>query len=542
MWLAAGCAAVIGFCAIRAVARGYVPLDDDAVIETRSRDVFSGRIPLLGSASSVSRIGPETVNHPGPLLFDLLAVPVRLLPNGAGVAIGVAILHVAAIAALAWATRRFLGEPAACVVMAVSAAFVWSLGSEAWFEAWPPVVLMLPFLVALVTAWGWAAGHDEFAVALVVTASLAVQTHGSYVLLGPGVVAASLALRLLTRRRVPLARRPLIVAAALAVLVWLQPLVDQIAGRHNMTAMWNQAVAGDERTLGFVDAVRAAAMVLVKPPWWLRPGVDSALPNTGGLAPSAAGPVFDPDWLSFPVAAAGLAALVGALLAVARTARRRDDSVVRAGAVIGLAAVLLAVASLARLPVDDFGFTAHKVRWLWPLGAYLTAFALVAVLRSRIVATVTQAALSMATIGAVALAATLPTSSQWLSPQQFMVDSNEPARELRGAVGLLDGRGVVFLDLAGRPFPDPFNDTIAAAMTARGISFKVDGAYLVAQYGDSRELTASDEIDVTLRTFVGWAAADIPESWEVLADLDASPQRVVLAVHPGFVTAGAPTG
>ena len=47
----------------------------------------------------------------------------------------------------------------------------------------------------------------------------------------------------------------------------------------------------------------------------------------------------------------------------------------------------------------------------------------------------------------------------------------------------LAGRGVVFLDLSGRPFPDPYNDTVAAEMVARGIEFRVEGDYVVAQYG-----------------------------------------------------------
>jgi hypothetical protein len=326
-------------------------------------------------------------------------------------------------------------------------------------------------------------------------------------------------------------------------LLWLQPLIDQAAGRGNLSSLLDQAGSGrDGRSLGFVDAVRAAAMVLVKPPLWLRPGVDSSLPNSGGMRPAADGPVFDPDWMPFPVAGLGLLALLAVVGLAGFVGWRRQDRVVAAGAVIAMAAVVLAVISLAGLPVDSFGFTAHKCRWLWPIGAYLTAFGFVTLIRLGIAASARQASLAAASLGAVALVATLPTSYQLVSAQQYMARSEDAARQLRSAVGALEGRGVVFVDLTGRPFPDPFNDTVAAEMAARGISFRVEGDYVVAQYGRRRRLDADAGVDLTVRTFVGWRANDVPADWEVLADVHDGTQRVILAAHPGLVREfGAPT-
>jgi hypothetical protein len=79
-------------------------------------------------------------------------------------------------------------------------------------------------------------------------------------------------------------------------------------------------------------------------------------------------------------------------------------------------------------------------------------------------------------------------------------------------------------------------------MAAQGISFRVEGDYVVAQYGRRRKLDEDVGVDVTVRTFVGWRANDVPPSWEVLADVHDGTQRVVLAAHPGLVRAfGAPT-
>src|SRR5690606_11466518 len=135
------------------------------------------------------------------------------------------------------------------------------------------------------------------------------------------------------------------------------------------------------------------------------------------------------------------------------------------------------------LPVDHFGFTAHKARWLWSVGAFATIVVLVAVLRARPAPQRRHAANASTLVGAVALAATLPTSWQLVSAQQYMVSSYAGARDVRDAAGLLAGRGLVYLDLSGRPFPDPYNDALAAAMTAEGIPFRVAGEYVVAQYG-----------------------------------------------------------
>ena len=536
MWLAAGCVAVVAVCAVRALLDRYVPLDDNAVTEARARDVFSVRVPLIGTVSSVTQIGNGVVNHPGPLLFDLLALPVRLFPHGSGVAVGVAMIHIATIVTMLWCSRRLLGDAGACVVMAVAAGFLWSLGSEAWYEVWQPVVPMLPFLLALVSMWALAAGHDAAAVPAVVATSFAVQTHGSYLLLGPSLLLVAVVCRWVLTPRPSVSRRPLIAAGVVGVLVWLQPIVDQLVGSHNMSALRQQAMDGQEgRSLGFAAAVRAAAMVLVKPPLWLRPGVDSSLPNSGGMQPSPEGAVFDPNWMPFPVAAVGLLALVGVIGLVGYVGVRRHDRVIAAGAVVAVAAVVFAVGSLAGLPVDAFGFTAHKCRWLWPIGAYITAFAFAALIRLGIAASARQASLAAAIVGAVALAATLPTSYQLVSAQQYMVPSQGPARALRIAVGALEGRGVVFLDLSSRPFPDPYNDTLAAEMVARGIEFRVEGDYVVAQYGAGRRLDPGDRVDITVRTFIGSEAPSVPDDWDVLADISSETQWVILAAHAGLV-------
>lgn len=526
--------AIIAFSAVRAIVRGYVPLDDNAIVETRARDVLSGRIPFVGTVSSASRSG-ALVHHPGPMLFDLLALPVRMLPHGAGVALGAALINIASVITLAWCARRALGDGGACIVVAAVAGLMWSLGSEALFEVWQPIVTLLPLLLALVSSWGWASGHDEMAVPMVLAVSFIVQSHGSYLLIGPALVVVAVCCRVTDRRTMTLRRRPLLLAGGLGVIVWMQPLIDQLFRTRNLSAILARASSDGDRALGIANGIRAAAMVLVRPPWWTRPGVDRALPIGGGFVSDERGRVFDPDWLPLPIAAGGIAVVLGGLGACAVLGRRRRDRVLVSGAVMGLTVVVAALASLSRLPVDSFGFTAHKARWLWPIGAYLTAFGLVALLRLDVPRSPRAAVTSMCLVGGVALAATVPTSYQLLSPAQYEVGSQDAARRLRDAVGALAGRGIVLLDLSGRSFPDPYNDTVAAEMTARGISYRVTGEYLVGQYGDGRRLDGASRVDLTARIFVGQEASAVPESWEVVTVLVDGPQAVVFAVTDGLV-------
>ena len=92
-WLLAVLPVVVA--AVRAVRRGWIPMGDDALMSIRAHDVFTAHPPLLGTWSSASLEAGVDLNHPGPLLFDILAVPVRVFGPRAGVAVGVMLVNVA---------------------------------------------------------------------------------------------------------------------------------------------------------------------------------------------------------------------------------------------------------------------------------------------------------------------------------------------------------------------------------------------------------------------------------------------------------------
>jgi hypothetical protein len=90
--LAAGVAAAIPVIVstVHAVQAGWEPDGDDGIILTRALDVFSSHSPLIGQYSEAGNVTGQIVHSPGPMLYWLLAIPVRLGgPASAAIAMGV---------------------------------------------------------------------------------------------------------------------------------------------------------------------------------------------------------------------------------------------------------------------------------------------------------------------------------------------------------------------------------------------------------------------------------------------------------------------
>ena len=126
----------------RAAASGWYPAGDDSYAAIRARDIFSAHPPLLGFWSSASLYTGHQVNHPGPLLFDLLAVPVRLFGAGPGVALGTALINSAAALGTIWLARRIGGPTLALLTAASVATLMFSI--ENVLYKLPPETVVRP--------------------------------------------------------------------------------------------------------------------------------------------------------------------------------------------------------------------------------------------------------------------------------------------------------------------------------------------------------------------------------------------------------------
>ena len=474
----------------RALHDGWLALSDNALFVIRSRDLFSEHLPLLGTYSSASLTAGEHLNHPGPLYFDLLAVPDRLWSD-AGVAVGVGAINSLCIVGIGWFAYRRGGALLGSLAMAATAALCWTMGSELLYEPWNPHSVLLPFLLFLFLVWSLADG-DLLALPFVVaTGSLVVQTHLSYALLVPligawGVTGAAISLRS-QRHRNPEAwaerRRQVLrwaaVGGAVLVVCWLQPLIEQFTsdGSGNITRLVESGRGSNAETIGFGLGTRVVATVVSVPPWWFRDSMKDDF-TKGWEAPS------------LQLAVLSLGALLAILVWCGWEARRRRDHVawwVIATAVVALAAGLV---TAWRGPVTIFGtVTAHTFRWLWPLGAFVFFAAIAAVVRrltdSRVASPRFVGVFAVATVAVAAF--TVPRADDGLSPNSQRYAYATPAlRDLNRHMGALEGQGTLVIDGVHDRFATPYGWPVIAELQRRGIPFVARKPGTVRQLGPTR--------------------------------------------------------
>ena len=489
---------------VRAVHRGWLPVGDNAYFAIRARDVLTEHHPLLGTWTSASITAGTNFNNPGPLLFDLLAAPAKLVPGGAGVAVGAALLNAAAIVGIAVAARRRGGPLVGVLAMVVTTALCWSMGSELLFDPWQPHSLLLTSLLLAVLVWSLAAG-DVVALPWVVgVASLLVQTHLSYAVLVVaqvvvGVVGLLVALRHARRDATgwPAVRttavRSLLAAGVVLAACWAQPLVEQVTGEGvgNLSRLAANAGSSPE-TVGPALGTRLVARVVAAPPWLLRPSFSEALHPSERAAEIVPG-IHLPDLPSTTTAVWSVGVVAVALAACGLWgARRRDRSAVAAVAVAA-AAVAAGLVTAASLPVGFLGIAPHQFRWLWPLAAFtvlaVAAAAAGAGVRSSRTATRVTAA---ATAAVVVLAAwNLPTHNVGAGPADD--DWAIPVvRRINEQMVALEGEGPLVIDMRGIRFAEPYSGPVMAELQRRGIPFVVDDEGMVRQLGPSRRAAPGD--------------------------------------------------
>lgn len=242
---------------IRTIGQPYFPAGDQAVIELRVRDV--GRhTPLLGP---YSRYG---WNHPGPMIYAVLAVPYRLLgAHSTSVLAASAIINlvsIGGIGVIAWRRGR-------SVLVAITALgvvlFMANHGADYLQNPWNPLLTLLPVALFLFLAWTTVEGDRWAAPLTLLVGSFLVQSHVGYALY-VGVVSAWCVLHAVReRRRHGHAgagwRAPLVACAAVFVVGWLPVLIDQIWGTHNFGAILQYFTTGDRTPVGFGEALRYMA-------------------------------------------------------------------------------------------------------------------------------------------------------------------------------------------------------------------------------------------------------------------------------------------
>jgi hypothetical protein len=188
-------------------------------------------------------------HHPGPALFYLLAIPVRIFePDGPGVYFGTVLINgAAAVATVAVVWRRAGGTAALGAAVAVDALCL-SLSMTVLQYPWNPYVIVLP-LVLFTVLWADAVrGRPGSLAWAAVVGSFAAQTHiSSAPYCTVMVVVAVIACALVRRRRSDgTAGRPgwLGLGSVTGLIVfgacWL-PVVVELVRDHpnNLTLLWD---------------------------------------------------------------------------------------------------------------------------------------------------------------------------------------------------------------------------------------------------------------------------------------------------------------
>ena len=336
----------------------YRFVSDQAVIEMMTRDVGRHAV-LLGP---YSRFG---WNHPGPLLYYLLAVPYRVAgTDAAALGLGAWLLNAGALAGIAFVVRRRAGAASALFALASLGTMLHSMGPTFVADPWNPHVAVLPFALLVVLAWDAACGGRRSLPWAAAVGSFCVQSHAGYapvvLALGAGAIVGLAATHRArrgcrTRRDMPgprlaALRRTGLTTITVGALAWTPPVVEQLAPGHgNLTRLGQFAASSDSR-LGFGDALHAVFMHFGSRPDWLFGARRTVI--TLGTVDLRGRPTT--PWLLLALVAVTFAAV-----------RRRDTDVARLGGTL-LVGIGAAVAAVAGISGDLYPYL---ILYLLPLGA-----------------------------------------------------------------------------------------------------------------------------------------------------------------------------
>ncbi|MEX2625596.1 MAG: hypothetical protein WD225_01865 [Ilumatobacteraceae bacterium] len=241
--------------AVLASGRWY-PVLDLAMTELRVRDVATRQTPLVGLPGRIGEF-PDQGSHPGPLSFYLWAGPYRLFGASAwALQMASAVVNLLAVLVALIIGARRGGRVGVAVVAGVLALLVRGFGVELFIQPWNPYAPLLWWFVVLLATWSVLLGDHRLLVLLVAVATLCVQTHVPYLLLGVSmVVLATIAVVVNLRNAGSIARGPLIssltTSAAVGVALWIPPVVDQIRrSPGNVRMLIEHFTSPDEDPIG----------------------------------------------------------------------------------------------------------------------------------------------------------------------------------------------------------------------------------------------------------------------------------------------------
>ena len=258
------------------MAKGWRPLFDNAQTAYRAYHVFGTNSPLVGHLV----YGSFRAYAPGPLEYWLLAIPVRLdaghgaLWGGIVVAIGAIALAIEA----GWATAGEVGGFLATALILMLLIMQPTVSVDVVYSAWLAAIGLFPTIFA---SWATAMGKIRWWPVAILGASLVAQCEEVFLL--PALAAPAVAILIgwwfLSRDKLQIPIRPVIVGLGVALLAWSAPLLQQVTNSPgNLSLLW-RAAHQHFQSVGYKAALQQFSTLTRPYPQWAH-----VAPVTGSLA------------------------------------------------------------------------------------------------------------------------------------------------------------------------------------------------------------------------------------------------------------------
>lgn len=336
------------------MANGWRPFGDNAYVAFRSNQVFSLHPPLVGTWSSASSPVSHTFYTLGPLWFWLLAIPVHLDP-AQGTLWGSALWCAAFLSLAAEAVWRTKGWVPCAVVGLVVVDLLWLTPQPFADPPWNAFFGLFLLVTTMAIGWVVATGSLGWWPAMVLVASVEVQSHMFYVLTATALVLGAPLLGIVRRSR-PERFRWLAAGLIVGVACWVAPMIQEVTGHPgNMSLLVTSGRSG--ASVGATYGLRTFAGAATLPPIWLRHYPTGFFAELLAIQPHA--PMIG-----------GVLVILGVFVvtAVAWATGHRDMATLAA---IALVSSIGLVASVALLPLRNKGSMGYLIFSVWVVGAAL---------------------------------------------------------------------------------------------------------------------------------------------------------------------------
>jgi hypothetical protein len=356
---------------VGALVDGWTPIFDDAIIATRSFDVFSAHSPLVGTYSDASlhTVGP--VYGAGPLLYWLLALQTRFLGDWA-LPVTMGVVNTASIMGVVALARRRGGRVFMFVTAVAVVVMCRSLPQAMLHEIDNSRAGLLVFMLLLFLAWSVASGEFRLLPLTVLVASFVVQVHFSLALPSVAVFVVALAGLAWSRAASRAAgaagsgehrRRWLLGALVVGLVCWSAPLLDQTLHNPGNLSRIIQTATTSQKTVGMSVGWHALVRAIGIWPRWLQsynPGFENQLRDFArNLLLTGNG-----------VAVGSTVLVLGGLAMVALLGLRRRRPDVVAGAALALMLSGAVVVFAASTPASLSSTLDYGLRWTSPAGMF----------------------------------------------------------------------------------------------------------------------------------------------------------------------------